>query len=71
MVNREAAQRLAAAGMLRAARELYARAQEIARERGMTEVDVWYCQCGYFGNRAQHFSAVGGPPCNQIARRIT
>jgi len=70
VVNREAAQRLAAAGMLRAARELYARAQEIARERGMTEVDVFYCQCGYFGNRAMHCSAEGGN-CYQIARRIT
>jgi len=69
-VNREAAQRLAAMGMLRAARELYARAQEIARERGMTEVDVFYCQCGYFGNRAMHCSAEGGN-CYQIARRIT
>jgi hypothetical protein len=70
VVNREAAQRLAAMGMLRAARELYARAQEIARERGMTEVDVFYCQCGYFGNRAMHCSAEGGN-CYQIARRIT
>jgi len=49
---------------------LYARAQEIARERGMTEVDVFYCQCGYFGNRAMHCSAEGGN-CYQIARRIT
>jgi hypothetical protein len=64
-------QRLAAQALLAAARRVYDQARKLAREHGMTETDVYYCDCGYFGNRAQHYSRTGGPPCGLLARRIT